>query len=72
MSTITIAIPARLEDVERKIIEATLQRLGGHQRHACVVLGISPKTMYNKLKRYRQDDAAALEQLKPAHSDLVG
>jgi two-component system NtrC family response regulator len=41
-----------LEDVERRHIEAVLWHVGWHQGRAAGVLGISPKTLYRKIRGY--------------------
>jgi DNA-binding NtrC family response regulator len=41
-----------LEDVERAHIEAVLKRENWHQGRAAQVLGISPKTLYRKIRIY--------------------
>jgi transcriptional regulator with GAF, ATPase, and Fis domain len=52
--TLCVRIGSRLSDVERWLIEATLQRFAGNKRRAADVLGCSVKTLYNKLGRYAQ------------------
>jgi DNA-binding NtrC family response regulator len=42
-----------LEEAERNLIFATLDQLGGNKRLAAESLGVSLKTLYNKLKRYQ-------------------
>jgi len=42
-----------LEEAERRAILATLEDLGGNKKRAAEVLGISLKTLYNKLAAYR-------------------
>jgi len=49
-----VLIGSRLSDVERWLIEATLDRFAGNKRRAADVLGCSVKTLYNKLNRYAQ------------------
>jgi DNA-binding NtrC family response regulator len=49
-----VRIGSRLSDVERWLIEATLERFAGNKRRAADVLGCSVKTLYNKLNRYAQ------------------
>ncbi len=41
-----------LEDVERAHIEAVLKRENWHQGRAAETLGISPKTLYRKIRGY--------------------
>jgi DNA-binding NtrC family response regulator len=46
---------ASLEDVERNLIFATLERFEGNKRLTAESLGVSLKTLYNKLKRYGEE-----------------
>ena len=41
-----------LEDAERELILATLERCGGDKKQAVEILGISLKTLYNRLHLY--------------------
>jgi DNA-binding NtrC family response regulator len=41
-----------LEAMERKLIEATLERFGGHRAKAAQALGIGLRTLSGKLKQY--------------------
>lgn len=50
--------PARLADVERAHILAVLERMKGNRTHAAAALGISLRTMRNKLALYREEQAA--------------
>ena len=50
--TVEFAIGSCLEDVERAFILATLDRYHGDKQQAARVLGISLKTIYNRLNRY--------------------
>jgi DNA-binding NtrC family response regulator len=50
--TLRIGIPARLSAVERKVVLATLDALGGRKTEAATVLGISLKTLYSRLREY--------------------
>ncbi|BDG07796.1 sigma-54-dependent transcriptional regulator [Anaeromyxobacter paludicola] len=47
---VPVGIPLR--DVEKEYILASLQRNGGNKARTAEVLGISEKTLYNKLNRY--------------------
>jgi transcriptional regulator with PAS, ATPase and Fis domain len=49
---VRISIGSTLEEVEREIIEATLEYFAGNKRHAASALGCSLKTLYNKLNAY--------------------
>lgn len=57
-SALTLAIPVgtSLADVDRKLIFATLELCGGVKRRAADVLGISLKTLYNRLEEYGPHD----------------
>jgi DNA-binding NtrC family response regulator len=43
-----------IEDVERSLIEATLERCMGQKTRTAELLGISPRTLSNKLKKYTE------------------
>ncbi|GBD35857.1 Nitrogen assimilation regulatory protein [bacterium HR36] len=43
----------RLRDIERMVIVEALRQTGGHRRRAAQLLGVSPRTLCNKLRRYR-------------------
>ena len=50
-----VRIGSTLADVERRLILATLDDLGGKKKEAAQALGVSLKTLYNRLKAYDQD-----------------
>lgn len=47
-------------EMVRKPIMATLDQTSGNRTHAAKLLGISPRTLRNKLREYRLDEAATL------------
>ena len=47
-----ITVGMRLEDMERRLIEATLEHFGGHRAKAAQALGIGIRTLTNKLRQY--------------------
>ncbi|HKQ61834.1 MAG TPA: sigma-54 dependent transcriptional regulator [Candidatus Polarisedimenticolaceae bacterium] len=49
---LSIAVGASLEEAEKELILATLERVGGSRRRAAEILKISLKTLYNRLKAY--------------------
>ena len=55
-----IPVGMSLEAAEKALITATLQAVSGSKAKAAQVLGISLKTLYNRLHAY--DDAAAAVQ----------
>jgi DNA-binding NtrC family response regulator len=46
------AVGVRLEDMERRLIESTLEHFGGHRAKAAQALGIGIRTLTNKLRLY--------------------
>jgi len=44
-------------EAERRLIEETLEAVGGNKTEAARRLGLDPKTIYNKLKAYESGDA---------------
>ncbi len=51
-SLLTIRVGSTLEEVNRRLIEATLAECGNVRRKAAEMLGISLKTLYNRLAVY--------------------
>ncbi len=52
--TITLPVATPLEEVERQMIMRTLQKTGNNKTRAAALLGISLKTLHNKLNLYRE------------------
>jgi two-component system response regulator HydG len=50
-----IRLGASLDDVERELISRTLEFAGGNKTRAADILGITAKTLYNRLERYAAD-----------------
>ena len=50
--SVTIALGTALQDAERRLILATLTHYGQHKERCAAVLGISLKTLYNRIKGY--------------------
>jgi DNA-binding NtrC family response regulator len=48
----SISVGTRLEDMERRLIEATLEHYDGHRAKAAQALGIGIRTLTNKLRLY--------------------
>lgn len=49
-----------VDEMERKLIMTTLDQTSGNRTHAAKLLGISLRTLRNKLREYRVEEAAAL------------
>ena len=49
-----IDVPATIDEIERKAIEATLDYTGGDKTRAARSLGIGRKTLYRKLQQYNK------------------
>lgn len=45
-----------LSQVTRAYILVVLRATGGHKTNAARILGITPKTIYNKLKQWAEED----------------
>lgn len=49
-----IAVGTPLNSAQREVIMATLEYFGGDKRRTAMALGISPKTLYNRLEEFRK------------------
>jgi len=56
---LNIRVGSRIHDMERSLIEATLDYFKGNKRRAADALGCSLKTLYNKLNGYSQSAECA-------------
>jgi DNA-binding NtrC family response regulator len=86
LKTLRIVVGTNLADVERWMIFATLQKCGGNKTRAAALLGVSLKTLYNRLNAYRAQGLAMdydagepdnegldrLERMHPRGDDLHG
>jgi DNA-binding NtrC family response regulator len=54
---IEVVVGTPLADVQRSLIEATLDHFAGDKRAAAAALGVSLKTLYNRLELYRGSDS---------------
>jgi DNA-binding NtrC family response regulator len=66
---LTVRIGTTLDEVNRRLIEATLAECGNVKRKAAETLGISLKTLYNRLVAYQAEDAAAGKQTPAVGAD---
>jgi DNA-binding NtrC family response regulator len=55
--SLRVPLGTSLDAVEREVIQATLRRTGGNKSRTASLLGISEKTLYNKLHRYAAEAA---------------
>ncbi|MDQ2735196.1 MAG: sigma-54 dependent transcriptional regulator, partial [Pseudomonadota bacterium] len=53
---LNIRIGTPLADIDRMVTLATLEHLGRHKEKTAATLGISLKTLYNRLKEYASED----------------
>jgi DNA-binding NtrC family response regulator len=52
-SDLNLKVGTSLSDAERRLIMATLNQAGGDKKKAAEILGISLKTLYNRLNEYK-------------------
>lgn len=74
LAVLRVPVGTNLADVERWMIFATLQKCGGNKTRAAALLGVSLKTLYNRLNAYRaqglvMDYDAATETEADDHED---
>lgn len=53
---VNVVVGTSLYEVERRVIDATLQSCGGNKTKTAAMLGVSLKTLYNRLNDYRRQD----------------
>jgi DNA-binding NtrC family response regulator len=54
---VTIMPGMTVDEAEQKLIMATLESAGGNKTRAAEMLGISLKTLHNKLNRFKESGA---------------
>jgi DNA-binding NtrC family response regulator len=57
--SLTVQVGRSIADVERELIMATLEECGGKKEKAANILGVSMKTLYNRLRDYHARSQAA-------------
>jgi len=57
--TVKLSAGVTLRDMEKKLIFETLEKVNDNRTHAARMLGISIRTLRNKLKQYREEHAPA-------------
>ena len=53
---ISVKLGTSMADAERKLILATMEHFDHHKERAAAALGVSLKTLYNRLKAYAEED----------------
>jgi len=56
---ISVKLGTSMAEAERKLILATMAHFDNHKERAAAALGVSLKTLYNRLKAYAEEDEAA-------------
>jgi DNA-binding NtrC family response regulator len=76
LSVLQVPVGTNLADVERWMIFATLQKCGGNKTRAAALLGVSLKTLYNRLNAYRAQglvmDYGATAGRDPREIEITG
>ena len=54
-ASVTVPVGTAIAEMERKLIFATLDHCGGRREQAAEMLGVSAKTLYNRLREYERD-----------------
>jgi DNA-binding NtrC family response regulator len=54
-TTITVRVGATVDEAERLLILRTLEATGQNKTRAAEILGVSLKTLHNKLKEYNRE-----------------
>jgi DNA-binding NtrC family response regulator len=76
LAVLQVPVGTNLADVERWMIFATLQKCGGNKTRAAALLGVSLKTLYNRLNAYRAQglvmDYAATVGRDPRDIEITG
>jgi two-component system, NtrC family, response regulator AtoC len=67
-SVMTVKIGTPIADVERELILATLRQCDGNKARAAELLGVSLKTLYNRLGTYRAGDPTDSTKLGESES----
>jgi two-component system, NtrC family, response regulator AtoC len=57
--TLVVQVGSSVAAVEQRLIMATLEACGGNKQHAADILGVSLKTIYNRLNAYRDSGTSS-------------
>ena len=71
---VQVPVGTSIAEMEKAMIMATLKRCGGNKTRTAAMLGVSLKTLYNRLNAYRALDMADLpgERLEGNESSSAG
>jgi hypothetical protein len=61
-----VAVGLSIEEARRRLILSTLERCGGNKKKAAELLGISLKTLYNRLGAYEEQPSTVSKQRRRA------
>jgi len=64
-ATLRVPMGIPLDKVEKEFILASLQKNGGNKARTAEILGISEKTLYNKLNRYAAEARTRAGEAEP-------
>src|SRR5262245_53187514 len=70
--SLTFAVGTPLEEIERRVIHATLAHVGGDKRLCAQLLGIATRTIYRRLEEEREEPAAEPEAKAAAEPSAEG
>lgn len=65
-SELSVRIGTTLSEVERLLIFATLEHFDGHKERTAAALGVSLKTLYNRLKEYGAESGPSPKERRAA------
>jgi len=68
--SLRIVVGTSLADAEKRMIVATLRKCGGNKTRAAALLGVSLKTLYNRLNGYRAQ-GVELSQVDPEFNEVA-
>jgi two-component system response regulator AtoC len=70
-NTVTVPVGTSLDEADRRLILATLEQCGGVKKVAAQLLGVSLKTLYNRLEEYRAQGIIPRTRPAPASREAA-
>jgi len=70
MPTVAVCVGESWADIERQVVLATLEYYDGHQQRASHALGVSVKTLYNRLRDWSMLPHAAMARTRSVLNSL--